>query len=513
MSVSESHNQIILEMQSVSKSFGDSQALKNASFCCQEAEVHGLVGENGAGKTTLMKILAGEFQPDKGDIFLRGRKVSFKNPRQAKEEGISLIHQELTLIPYLNVAENLFLGKEPCSRLGFIDSTTLYQRAREALSQLNIELDLDTPVVRLTVAQRQLVEIVKTLQENPQILIMDEPTAALERNEIDILFSLIKRIKGQGRTVIFISHRLEEVFKIADRITVLRNGEAVLSMPSEQITKDKLIEAIIGRRLEKFFPPRSEKKGKELIQIKNLTRNGNIQGVNLIVREGEILGIAGLEGQGQHSLLRTLFGADFSRERKGEVKFEEKSINLTHPKYTVRVGFGFVPDDRHKEGLVLNLSVKENISLPGLYKRARLGFIKSRIEKEIVEKSVKALSIKVPSEKSLVKYLSGGNQQKVVLAKWLATDTDVFIFDEATRGVDIGTRAEVYRIMRDLANQGKAIIISSRDLDEVVGMSDRVAVIHRGRIIKEFESGELSKEEILNLITRVPREEKEKKDN
>ena len=512
--MSKSHNHpIILAMQSIRKSFGDSLALKSVSFSCREGRVHGLVGENGAGKTTLMKILAGELQLDKGDIFLRGEKVIFKNPRQAKEERISLIHQQFTLIPYLNVAENLFLGKEPRSRLGLIDSNSLYRKAKEALLQLNIELDLGTPVVRLTIAQRQLLEIAKSLQENPQILIMDEPTATLERNEVDILFSLIKRIKHQGKTVIFISHRLEEVFEIADRITVLRNGEAVLSVPSEQITKGKLIEAVTGRKLEKFFPSKSEKKGKELIQIKNLTRSGNIQDVNLIVREGEILGIAGLEGQGQHGLLRTLFGADLSAEKQGEVKLRKKSINLTHPKYTVRVGFGFVPDDRHTEGLVLNLSVKDNISLPGFYKRARLGFIKSRSEKEIVEKGVNALSIKIPSENSLVKYLSGGNQQKVVLAKWLATDTDVFIFDEPTRGVDVGTRAEIYRIMRDLANEGKAIIISSKDLDEVIGMSDRIAVIHKGRIIKEFEAEEASKEEILDLITKVPPEEKEKRDN
>ncbi|TES84754.1 sugar ABC transporter ATP-binding protein [Candidatus Aerophobetes bacterium] len=508
--MSENHNSTALKMDSVSKSFGGFQALRSVSFCCQEAEVHGLVGENGAGKTTLVKILAGEYQPDKGDVFLRGEKLNFKNPRQAKEKGISLIHQESTLIPYLNAAENLFLGKEPRSRLGFIDSTTLYQRAKEVLDQLNIALELEAVVARLTVAQRQLLEIAKSLQENPQILIMDEPTAALQRNEIDTLFSLIKRIKRQGKRVIFISHRLEEVFEIADRITVLRNGEAVLTVSSEQITKDRLIEAIIGRRLEKFFPPKAKKKGKELIRIEDLTRSQNIRNVNLVLREGEMLGIAGLEGQGQHSLLRTLFGADLSAERKGEVKVKGRSINLAHPKYTVRVGFGFVSDDRHTEGLVLNLSVEDNISLPGLYKRARLGFIKSRIEKETVEKGIKALSIKAPSRNSPVKYLSGGNQQKVVLAKWLAADTDVFIFDEPTRGVDIGTRAEIYRIMRDLANEGKAIIISSRDLDEVIGMSDRIAVIHKGKIIKEFESGELSQEETLDLITRVPREEKEK---
>jgi len=508
MSVSASSDQVVLEMRSVSKSFGDFQALRDVSFSCRRGEVHGLVGENGAGKTTLMRILVGEFQPDKGDIFLKGEKVIFKNPRQARENGISLIHQEFALVPYLNVAENLFLGREPRSRLGFIDSATLYKKAKEILQKLNIELDLDTPVVKLNIARRQLLEIAKSLQEDPQILIMDEPTAALERNEIEVLFSLIRRIKQQGRTVIFISHRLEEVFEIADRITVLRNGETVLTVPSSEITKERLIEAIIGRRLESFFPPKSTKRGKVIIQMRNLNcGDKDIKDVSLTVREGEILGIAGLEGQGQHTLLKTLFGANLSSENKGEIKVKGKSVNLTHPRNAVGIGFGFVPDDRHTEGLVLDLPVKVNISLPGLYKRAKLGFINARREKEIVKKNIEIFSIKVPSESILVKYLSGGNQQKVVLAKWLAADTDVFILDEPTRGVDIGTRAEIYRMLRELANQGKAIIINSRDLDEVVGMSDRIVIIHRGKIIKEFEAGKASKEKILDLITQASAEE------
>jgi ABC-type sugar transport system ATPase subunit len=507
MNHSDSGDDVILRTEGVSKTFGSVQALDTVSFVCQKGEVHGLVGENGAGKTTLMKILAGEFQPDQGDIFLRDERVEFRNPRQSKEKGISLIHQELSLVPYLNVAENLFLGKEPRTRFGFIDSETLYEKTAEALGQLEIELDLDTPVVRLTIAQKQLLEIAKSLQENPQILIMDEPTAALERQEIDILFTLIRRIKGQGQTVIFISHRLEEVSEITDKITVLRNGKAVLSTDSDKISKDELIEAIIGRRLEKFFPPKAEKIGKEFLTVTNLSRGEKIQRVNLTVREGEILGIAGLEGQGQHMLLRTLFGADLSPDDRGEITLKGRTIRTAHPRHAVRMGFGYVPGDRRTEGLVMNLSVRENVSLPGLYKRARGGFINGEAELRIVEETTRALRIKISSQNSQVQYLSGGNQQKVVLAKWLAADADIFILDEPTRGVDIGTRAEIYNILRDLANRGKAIIISSRDLDEVLGLSDRIAIIHKGRIVDEFEAAGVSKERILGIITGVVRKE------
>jgi len=282
----------------------------------------------------------------------------------------------------------------------------------------------------------------------------------------------------------------------------------VFSVATSNITKDEIIEHIVGRKLGKIFPQKSKRIGKELLQISDLTRTGKIQNVNLTVREGEILGIAGLEGQGQHSLLRTLFGADFSTGGTGEVRLRGKNINLAHPKYSVRVGFGYVPGNRHIEGLILNLPVKDNISLPGLNKRARFGFIEARIENGIFEKVTKALSIKVPSGTSLIKYLSGGNQQKVVLAKWLGADTDIFILDEPTRGVDVGTRAAIYSILRDLANQKKAIIISSRDLDELIGMSDTIAIIRTGKIIKTLEHGQAAKEELLALITKASQEER-----
>jgi ribose transport system ATP-binding protein len=508
MDQSGNESQIILRTESISKAFGNVWALENVSFSCQLGEVHGLVGENGAGKTTLMKILAGEFQPDQGDIFLRGERVEFKNPRQSKEKGISLIHQEFALVPYLNVVENLFLGKEPRTRIGFIDSNTMYRKAVEALTRLGIELDLNAPVVKLSIARQQLLEITKSLMEDPQILIMDEPTAALETHEIDILFSLIKRIKDQGKTVIFISHRLEEVSEITDKITVLRNGKMVLSTASSRITKDELIEAIVGRRLEKFFPPKAESVGEELVKVTELRRGDSIKGVNLTAREKEILGIAGLEGQGQHALLRALFGADLSSDDRGEICLGGRRIRTSHPKHAVQVGFGYVPPDRRTEGLVMNLSVRDNVSLPGLYKRARAGFVNGKVEQQIVEETGTALRIKVPSGKGLVKYLSGGNQQKVVLAKWLAAEADVFVLDEPTRGVDVGTRAEIYNILRDLANKGKAIIVSSRDLDELIGLSDRIAIMHRGKIIDEFEVRDVTKERILSLITSASQEEK-----
>lgn len=508
MKVAENKNHVALEMKSVKKAFGQVHALEDVSFSCKAGEVHGLVGENGAGKSTLMKILAGEYQPDQGNIFINKENVEFKNPRQAKEKGISLIHQEFALIPYLSVVENLFLGKEPRSRLGFIDKAALYTNAQETLRQLEIELALDAPVVKLTLAQSQLLEIAKSVQENPRILIMDEPTAALERHEIENLFSLIRRIKDQGKTVVFISHRLEEVFEIADRITVLRNGQVVSTVKSSSVTKDELIEAIIGRKLDKFFPPKGANFGPELVEIKNLTRDDNLKNVNLSLRAGEILGLAALEGQGQHVLLSALFGADFSSIRKGEVRLQGRRIRLAHPQYPARAGFGYVPGNRQAEGLILNLTVGDNISLPGLAKRAWHGFIKCRLENKIADSNIQALSIKVFSRDTPVKNLSGGNQQKIVLAKWLAAESEVLIVDEPTRGVDIGTRADIYSLMRELANQGKTIILSSRDLDEILGLSDRVAIIYGGRIVDQFKTGTVSKQYILDRITRVPQEEK-----
>ena len=504
----ENENNVVLEMRSVRKSFGQVRALQDVSFICKTGEVHGLVGENGAGKSTLMKILAGEYQPDQGDIFIDGHRVDFKNARQSKEKGISLIHQEFALIPYLSVVENLLLGKEPRTRLGFIDRSALYGKAEKTMEQLEIKLDLDAPVSRLTLAQKQLLEIAKSVQENPQILIMDEPTAALERHEIENLFSLIRRIREQGKTVVFISHRLEEVFEIADRITVLRNGEVVTTIESSRVTKDDLIEAIIGRKIEKFFPPKGENFGSELVEIEDLTRDDKLKKVNLTLRAGEIVGLAGLEGQGQHILLRALFGADFSAHTKGEVRFRGKKVSLSHPQSTTRVGFGYVPGDRQAEGLILTLTVGDNISLPGLAKRARCGIVKCRLENDIAESNIQALSIKVPSRDTPVNNLSGGNQQKVVLAKWLAADSDVLIVDEPTRGVDIGTRADIYALMRELANQGKTIIFSSRDLDEVLGLSDRVAIVYGGRVVDQFKTDTFSKQDILDQITRVPQEEK-----
>ena len=511
MNTGEKLDDTMIRTRSITKEFGIVSALQEVSFSCRKGEIHGLVGENGAGKSTLMKILVGEYPPDQGEIFLKEKKVAFKNPRQSREAGISLIHQELSLVPYLNVAENIFLGKEPRTRLRFIDSPRLYEAARAALKSLNLELDLHTPAVNLAIAQKQLIEIVKSLQDGPQILIMDEPTATLEQSEIDRLFALIKQIKDQGKTVIFISHRLEEIAEITDRITVLRNGKKILCVDTPKITKNELIEAIIGRKLEKLFPPKTEMVGGELITCKGLTTKGKLQEVNLTLRAGEILGIAGLEGQGQDSLLKRLFGADLSSDGNGEILFRGEKLNLSHPKDAVHVGFGYVPGDRRTEGLIMNLPTQFNISLPGLHKRAKSGFVDAKLEEEIFKKSVKSVSIKIASPNTLVKNLSGGNQQKVVLAKWLAADTDVFILDEPTRGVDIGTRAEIYTLLRNLANRGKGIIISSRDLDEVMGLSDRIAVISKGKIIHEFKAGEISKQEILDLITKGAQEKKESK--
>ena len=505
--MSKERSLIALAMSKVYKAFGRVVALDGVSFECHGGEVHGLVGENGAGKSTLMKILAGEYQPDQGRIFISGEPVLFRHPRQSKEMGISLIHQEFSLVPHLSVAENVVLGTEPRTRLGLIDWPALRRQVGRILDELHIELDPSRPVAELDIAQRQLVEIAKSLQADPRILIMDEPTAALERNDIEILFSLINRIKSQGRAVIFISHRLEEIFEITDRVTVLRNGRAVATFAEGEVTKDQLIEAIIGRKLEKYFPPKSSSVGEEVLRLEDFGWNGRLEGIGLSLHRGEILGLAGLEGQGQHVLLKALFGAEISGGRRGRMVCKKRAVRIDHPRDAVRLGLGYVPGDRQAEGLVLNLSLADNISLPGLYKRNFCGLINCSDEVGLAGENAARLSIKTGSTETAVANLSGGNQQKVVLAKWLASGAEVFILDEPTRGVDVGTRAEIYNLLRGLAEEGKAVIMSSRDLDEVIGLSDRVAVIHSGRIVKLYQAEDCHKQHILDIITRTHRAE------
>lgn len=492
----------LLELKDICKSFGNVYALNNVTMSFQGGKICGLVGENGAGKTTLMRILAGEIQPDKGLIFINRNEVHFKNPRQSKHAGISLIHQEFSLIPYLSVAENLFLGKEPLNKFGLIDWKIVYKESKKLIHGLGIDFNVESPVIKLTTAEKQLLEIAKSLQEDPSILILDEPTAALEQKEVQVLFKIIENIKAQGKIVIFISHRLEEVIEISDIISVLRNGQLVLTKASAELAKDDLIKSIIGRKIESFFPPKSSSEKRKLIEIKGLHRDGKFKNINMNIFRGEILGLAGLEGQGQQDILYAIFGADVSFRGSGKILYKGRDLKLKHPEDAVLAGFGLVPGDRFEEGIIPNLPVKENILLPGLFRISRHGFINRRKEEKIVKETISNLSIKVANSSQLIKCLSGGNQQKVVLGKWLSMDTDVLFLIEPTQGVDIGTKEEIYKILRSIADKGKAIIFTTRDIEELIGLSDRIYIIYKGEITKELTSSSLTKEQVLDKITK-----------
>jgi len=501
----------LLEMREITKTFPGVRALNRVSLTCARGEVHALVGENGAGKSTLMKVLAGAHQPDSGTILLHGQPVHLHDPHTAQQLGISPIYQEFNLLPYLSVAENITLGREPLRRFGWLDTTERNRMAQEALEPLDARIDVRQPVYRLSVAQQQLVEIAKALSRNAELIIMDEPSAALTGSELERLFEIIAALKAQGVTVIYVSHRLEEIFRVADRVTVLRDGANVGTLQVAEATEARIIRMMVGRELAQMYPPRGQPPGEVVLDVRGLTTaDGRVQAVNLQLRAGEIVGLAGLIGSGRTELARAIFGADPAAA--GEVILHGQRLPLASPARSIASGLGFVTEDRKAEGLVLGLSLRENIALPSLDERQRLGFIQEDRERAMAARSIAELQIRTPSAEQPVQYLSGGNQQKTVLAKWLAIGTTedrgrrtngmgpaVILFDEPTRGIDVGAKVEIYALMRQLANQGKAILMISSELPEILGMSDRILVMRDGHIAGELAAGEATEESILTL--------------
>ncbi|MGB9857541.1 MAG: sugar ABC transporter ATP-binding protein [Dictyoglomaceae bacterium] len=490
----------IIRMEGISKAFPGVQALDRVDFEAYPGEVMGLVGENGAGKSTLMKILSGAYKKDAGRIYLDGKRIEIEDPYHAQRLGISTIYQEFNLTPNQTVAQNIFCNREPkkngvLGKLGFVDREKMEEEAKKILEIVGADVSPKELVRNLSVAEKQMVEIAKALSFKAKIIIMDEPTSALGPEEVEKLFEIIRQLKSQGIAVIFISHRLEEVFKIADRITVLRDGKLVGIMRKEEATPEKVIYLMVNRPLTEMFKKEEAKLGEVVLEVKNLSKKGVVENINFKLYKGEILGIAGLVGSGRTEMVRLIFGAD--KKDSGEIYLEGKKVEINSPEDAVRLGIGFVPEDRQNQGLILKLAVRENIGIPILKKLVNLLFINKGKLNSIAKEFVQKLNIKTPSLLQKVLYLSGGNQQKVVLAKWLSLSPKVLILDEPTRGIDVGAKVEVHAIMNQLAKSGIGIIMISSEMPEVLAMSDRILVMNEGRLVAEMSKKEATQEKIM----------------
>jgi ribose transport system ATP-binding protein len=487
-------------VQNVSKAYPGVQALDGVSLDIFPGEVHALVGENGAGKSTLVKILAGAVRADQGAMLVAGKPMTLVSPRQAELLGIAVIYQEFNLVPYLSVAENIMLGREP-TRGPSIDWKELRARAAAALASLGVELPLNVEVRKLSVAQQQMVEIAKALSTQARVIVMDEPSASLTGDEVLKLFEIIRTLKAKGVGIVYISHRLEEIFAIADRVTVFRDGKHVKTDLTSAFTSDELIRLMVGRSLAAHFPelPPDPPREHTLLSVRNLTMPGRISDISLDVYPGEIVGLAGLVGSGRTSLLRAIAGAD--RVATGSIMLEGDILHLRGPHDAIAAGIALVTEDRKTQGLILGMSVRENVTLPHLEDFVHYGRIDRREETASVANLATELRIRTPSLEQLAKNLSGGNQQKVVLAKWLLEKAKFICFDEPTRGIDVGAKAEIYELMVQLVKSGTGILMASSDMPEVLGMSMRIAVMHQGRIVHMFNRGEATQEAILRYAT------------
>ncbi len=489
----------IVEMQKVSKAFPGVLALDQVDFSCLPGEVHAVVGENGAGKSTLMKTLAGVYQPEEGKIFLRGREISFSSPKDAQNSGISIIYQEFNLIPELSVAENIFLGREPSKRWRLIDTARLNQRSTELLADLEADIDIQSKVKDLGVAHQQMVEIAKALSLNADVIVMDEPSAVVSGRELDSLFRIIRALKKSGKTIIYISHRIDEIFKISDRTTVLKDGKLVGQVKTKDVDKPKIVNMMVGRSLTETFPVRGQGEKKEVLALENVCSGNFLKQISFKVYSGEIMGLAGLVGSGRSEVARAIFGADGIDN--GTVLLNGRPIKKAAPKSSIAGGIGFVTENRGKDGLVYSLPVRKNLTLPILDRIKRWCFVSEAKEKDFSTDCVKEYGIVTTGIEQEIQYLSGGNQQKVILAKWININPSILILDEPTRGIDVGAKTEIYQLMRLLAKQGTAILMISSELPEIIGMSDRILVMHDGRIVDELSPSEATEERILMMAT------------
>ena len=488
---------MVLELQNVSKSYGGVHALKSVSFDLRKGEVHSLIGENGAGKSTLIKIISGAVTEYEGKVFVKGHEVHFKNPTEANAAKIATIYQERSLIPYLNGERNIMLGKEPVKGFSVIDQKKLSAEARKYIDMVAPGMPMNIPVHRMSAAQQQLIEIAKALSFEPEVIIMDEPTSSLTDKETVLLIEIVKKLAASGISIIFISHKMNDIFSISDRITVLRDGNVIETRDAENVTEQDLIRMMVGREIKDLFPKENIKIGKEVLRVEHLTREGKCEDVSFTVHEGEIFGISGLIGAGRSEMAMCIFGGDKADE--GKVFMYGKEVNIKSTQQAIDMGICMVPEDRKTQGLIQIMSIRNNMILPILDRTSRLGINQVKQQDQIVDQFKSELEVKTENVKNPVSSLSGGNQQKVVIAKWLAAAPKVLIMDEPTRGIDVGTKAEIYKLIGQLAEKGHAIVLISSEMPEILGLSDRIMVMRQGKVVDTLDRADATEEKILKM--------------
>ena len=488
-----------IELRNIHKAFGSNEVLKGVDLKLKSGEVHALMGENGAGKSTLMNILTGIHKQDKGQIFVDGKEISFKNPLEAEAYGIAFIHQELNIWPNLSILENLFLMHSVTNGMGILDFKAMRAMAEQKCREIEIELPLDMEAGECSVGQQQMTEIVRNLLLDAKVVIMDEPTAALTERETEKLFEVMRSLKKRGVAMVYISHRMEEVTQNCDTITVMRDGVSVATKPVKEYSMEQIVRDMVGRSITEFYPDRRNKPGEVLLEVKHFEQPGVFHDINFNLRKGEILGFAGLMGSGRTEIMRAVFGVD--PHAGGELVFKGEPLKITKPEDAIKAGLGFVTENRKTEGLILDFSILRNIALPSVDSFAQSGVINFNILNDFADKMAKKLGVKTSSLDLEAGALSGGNQQKVVIAKWVGMHPEVIIMDEPTRGIDVGAKRDIYELMNELTASGVSIIMVSSELPEVLGMSDRIVVVHEGRFAGELLHGEADQEKIMTLAT------------
>ena len=498
-------DELVLEMREIDKIFPGVHALKKVNFELRKGEVHALLGENGAGKSTLINVLGGVYPIDGGQILIDGQPVVIRQIKDAQQLGIAIIHQELVLVPHMTVAENIFMGREPRTKLGTVDKKKMFRDAQEAIDAVGLCCSATDLVCKLSVAQQQLVEIAKALSYNAKIVVMDEPTSSLMTREVDILFDTIRKLRAKGVSIIYISHRMSEFFEIADRITVMRDGEYVTTRDGEQTNTDELVFLMVGRKLENYYTRTYNKPGETVLEVSGLSQKSTgLEDINFSLRKGEILGFSGLVGAGRSELMRCIVGIE--KYDSGEIRLFGEPAGPMDTAQAQKKGLVMVPEDRKQQGLILLNSVGFNLTINVLESFIGLGVVNKCAENEIIERHIRALNIKTPSARQKVGNLSGGNQQKVLMGKWLATNPKILILDEPTRGVDVGAKAEIYMIIDRLAKEGISVIMVSSELNEIINMCDRVLVMSDGRITGELDRSEFTQELIMSFATTMKEE-------
>ncbi len=488
-----------IEMKGICKSFGTNQVLRDAGFYLRDGEVHALMGENGAGKSTLMKILTGVYTKDAGTVLVDGQEVCYKSPQEAEKAGIVFIYQELNVLFDLTVEENLFMGKEITKKFGVCDKKAMRAKAKEVMDRMGVHIPVNAVMSDLSVGQQQMVEICKALMVDAKVLIMDEPTAALTESETEVLFEVIEGLRKKGVSIVYISHRMEEIFRLCDRITILRDGQYVDTRFIKDITMDDVVQMMIGREIGERYPQRNVTIGEEVLRVEGLTHQKFFKDVNFSVRAGEVLGVSGLMGAGRTEIMQAIFGN--MPVVSGKVYINGQEAHIKNPRQAIAAGIGFITEDRKTEGLLLEKSIAENIEITNLKKVSKNAVLSKKAGKALVQKGIDEFRIKCFNAAHLCNNLSGGNQQKVVLAKWIYTDPKILILDEPTRGVDIGAKKEIYSVINDLAAQGVAVIMVSSELPEVLGMSDRIMVVHEGHVTGIIDGRTADQAKVMTLAT------------